>query len=94
MPELKGIKCIVTGKVQGVFYRASTKDKADGLNLKGWVRNLPDGSVELEAVGRPESLKKLLEWLWIGPELSKVTNVEVFNIKVNQEYSDFSIRYN
>ncbi len=67
----------VTGRVQGVFYRASTQARAQELGLSGWVRNCPDGSVELEASGDAEALQQLEAWLWQGPERAQVSAVEV-----------------
>ena len=77
-----GIHCIVSGKVQGVFYRVSTKDMADNLNLSGWVRNLPNGDVELQAFGELDKLQDLINWLWDGPPLSVVKDIDL-------EYIDF-----
>lgn len=70
-------RIIVTGLVQGVFFRAQTKEKADDLGLTGWVRNTDDGSVEIHAEGPEEKLDELEEWCWKGPPKSKVTAVTV-----------------
>lgn len=67
----------VTGRVQGVFYRASTQARAEELGLTGWVRNCADGSVELEASGDAEALRQLESWLWQGPERAQVSAVDV-----------------
>lgn len=64
---------VVRGRVQGVGYRASTQHQARELGLTGWVRNLPDGAVELEAQGAAEIVAKLEAWLRNGPMLAKVT---------------------
>ncbi len=69
------IHAIVSGTVQGVFYRASTQNEAKKLNLTGFVRNLPDGTVELEAQGDSEVLDRLLEWCRQGPPDSEVTRI-------------------
>lgn len=66
----------IYGTVQGVFFRQSTKEKAEELNLTGFVRNEPDGSVYLEAEGDPQNLGKLREWCQIGPQKAKVTRLE------------------
>lgn len=71
------VRILVTGLVQGVFFRAQTKDKADELGLKGWVRNNHDGSVEIVAEGPDDRLKALEEWCWKGPPKATVTNVVV-----------------
>lgn len=67
----------MTGRVQGVCYRASTVDEASDRGLTGWVRNLPDGSVELEAQGEEASVKALLAWCAHGPPLARVAGVAV-----------------
>lgn len=71
----------IKGKVQGVFYRQSTKETAEKLNVRGWVKNLPDGSVQIEAQGEGESLLKLVEWCQTGPKKAKVNAVEVKELK-------------
>jgi len=83
------VRCIITGRVQGVFYRSSTRKKATELNLHGYVRNLSDGSVEVVASGNDASLKEFENWLWRGPMHAKVTNVscELVDESVNQSLS-------
>lgn len=68
-------KYIVSGKVQGVWFRASTKSVADRLGIKGYAKNLADGSVEVIATGTQESLEALHTFLQIGPELADVKSV-------------------
>ncbi|MFC1589177.1 acylphosphatase [Pseudomonadota bacterium] len=68
---------LISGRVQGVFYRASAQQQASALGLRGWVRNLMDGRVELLACGDQIALKELEKWLQIGPENAKVSNIEV-----------------
>jgi acylphosphatase len=67
----------VSGRVQGVFYRDSTRREAQALGLTGWVRNLFDGRVEVFACGAEPQLETLAKWLEIGPEYAKVTNIKV-----------------
>ena len=67
----------ISGRVQGVWYRASTQRKASTLGLTGWVRNLPDGRVEVEAEGPRTALDTLIQWCHQGPELARVREVEV-----------------
>ncbi|MDM4768568.1 acylphosphatase [Solimonas sp. SE-A11] len=67
---------IVSGRVQGVFFRQSTADTATRLGLDGWVRNLPDGRVEGRAAGSPEALAELRGWLDRGPPAARVDGVE------------------
>jgi acylphosphatase len=66
---------LVHGLVQGVFFRNSTQKKATELCLTGWVRNLPEGGVELVACGPIENLKQLETWLWQGPPAANVEKV-------------------
>ena len=68
---------LISGRVQGVFYRASAQRYAQSLALSGWVRNRRDGRVELLACGDEAVLEILEKWLEIGPEYAKVTNIEV-----------------
>lgn len=74
-PASRGRRFIVSGRVQGVAYRASAQRKATELGLTGWVRNLPDGSVEACAVGTTAQLAAFEDWLWQGPRLAAVTAV-------------------
>lgn len=67
----------VVGKVQGVYYRASTLEKAQQLGVTGFVRNEPDDSVYLEAEGTPEQLEQLLLWCRQGPPRAKVEQVDI-----------------
>lgn len=71
----RSVRFTVAGRVQGVFYRASTVERAAALGLDGWVRNLDDGRVELVARGAPEAVERLAAWLWEGPPAAKVTAV-------------------
>ena len=66
---------LVSGRVQGVFYRASTLDRAEQLQLCGFVRNLPDGRVEVLACGDDTALVTLQDWLWQGPSGARVDDV-------------------
>jgi acylphosphatase len=66
---------MVGGKVQGVFFRASTRDKALALGLDGYARNLADGRVEVVAGGSDEALRELEQWLWQGPPAAHVDDV-------------------
>jgi acylphosphatase len=70
-------RCLVGGRVQGVFYRATTAHRARELGLTGHALNLPDGRVEVLACGERDAVQALIEWLWTGSSASKVTAVEV-----------------
>lgn len=82
MPTLVARRCFVSGRVQGVFYRASTRQKAIDLGLSGYAHNLPDGRVEVLAVGDADSVASLIDWLAIGPPAAHVTNVEAIELDV------------
>jgi acylphosphatase len=70
-------KCLVSGRVQGVFYRATAAQRARELGVRGYARNLPDGRVEVLACGESAAVQAFLEWLWIGSSASKVTAVHI-----------------
>jgi acylphosphatase len=70
-------KCLVSGRVQGVFYRATVAHRARELGIRGYAHNLKDGRVEVLACGDDETVSALVKWLWIGSSASKVTAVEV-----------------
>jgi acylphosphatase len=70
------LHCFVSGRVQGVFFRSSTQDQANQLGLSGWVRNLPDGRVEVLAQGNPDAIEELHSWLELGPRHASVSDVE------------------
>lgn len=74
MPETRYFR--VSGKVQGVYFRASTQTKAQELNLSGWVANRDDGDVELTARGSKPELDELHSWLQQGPEAARVNRVQ------------------
>ncbi|WP_131536308.1 acylphosphatase [Pedobacter nototheniae] len=75
--KVKHINIVVSGKVQGVFFRASTKAVADQMGIKGFVKNEKDGSVYIEAEAEQFILDAFIDWCKEGPEKSKVENVEV-----------------
>ncbi|HEX6927619.1 MAG TPA: acylphosphatase [Gammaproteobacteria bacterium] len=70
-------RCYVSGKVQGVFFRAATRDRAQSLHVTGHAKNLEDGRVEVLACGEEENVAALIEWLWQGPRLARVDRVDV-----------------
>ena len=75
----------VSGQVQGVFFRESTRQVADELMLSGFVRNLRDGRVEVQVMGDVENIQSLMKWLKIGPKLAKVTTIKVLETKVSSD---------
>jgi acylphosphatase len=78
----------INGKVQGVFFRKSTMEKAITLGIKGWVRNESDGSVLVEMEGNPSAIAEMENWLGIGPPLAKVDFLEITegNEKGHQQF--------
>ncbi|WP_457568535.1 acylphosphatase [Desulfurobacterium sp.] len=90
---LKTLHAFVSGRVQGVGYRAFTRSKAKALGLKGFVRNLPDGRVEVVAEGEEDKLEKLLEYLKQGPFLAEVKDVKYTYSNYRGVYEDFEIAY-
>jgi len=69
------IRCVVKGRVQGVYFRQSTREQAQQLGICGWAKNLPDGTVEVLACGVPETLQILRNWLHNGPAMARVVDV-------------------
>ncbi|HIE34064.1 MAG TPA: acylphosphatase [Candidatus Altiarchaeales archaeon] len=87
------VHVFISGRVQGVFFRASTRDKALELGLTGWVRNLPDDRVEAVFEGEEEKVKEMLKWCNKGPAFASVSDVEYTIEKPTGEFSSFEIRY-
>ena len=83
----------VSGRVQGVFFRDSTRQQALSLGVQGWVRNLPDGQVELVACGTEQQLATLELWLKQGPPLAVVDNLSRTDWTGAEDFSGFEIRY-
>lgn len=71
------MRCLVGGRVQGVYYRTATADEAVRLALDGWVKNLADGRVEVVAAGEPAAVAALVRWLWTGPPAARVDAVHI-----------------
>jgi acylphosphatase len=90
---MRRVRAIVTGRVQGVAYRASTVFEARALGLTGWVRNLADGSVELEAQGDDRGVTALVAWCAHGPPAARVTRVSVDDIAALGDERDFVQRH-
>jgi len=84
-------RLVARGRVQGVWYRARTKEEADRLGVKGWVRNLRDGSVEAHAEGETDAVSGLIEWMRRGPPFARVTAVDEQDAPLGN-FSSFSVR--
>ena len=84
---------IVSGRVQGVFFRTETKHEAKKHDVKGWIRNLRDGEVEAVFEGEEEAVKELVEFCKRGSPRARVTHVDVKWESYTGEFKDFQIRY-
>lgn len=84
-------RLIISGMVQGVFYRATCQEVAQGYGLKGWVRNLQTGQVEVLAQGEKEKIEKLIGWCKKGPSGAKVIDVKVDWQETSEQLSNFEI---
>ena len=88
---MRRVRAIVSGRVQGVSYRASTADTARRLGLVGWVKNRFDGTVELEAEGPDDKITELLAWCRSGPPAARVDDVAVEELAATNADKTFSI---
>jgi acylphosphatase len=86
------VHLLVSGRVQGVFYRATAERVASGLGLTGWVRNLPDGRVEAIAEGLPEALEAFVRWCHEGPVDARVEEVTAESHPATGEFTGFETR--
>lgn len=87
---MRTVKLIITGRVQGVFFRATAKDEADRLGVKGWVRNLPDRNVEIAATANEETLQQFIKWCRQGPPRAIVSNIVIEEVTF-EEFISFRI---
>lgn len=90
---MKRVTIIIFGEVQGVFFRANTQAKAQGLGLAGWVKNEADETVKILAEGEQEQLEKLIDYCRRGHKLAKVQRVEVKWEGATGEFKNFGIIY-
>ena len=89
---MKCIHLIVSGRVQGVFFRDNTRRKAIELELKGYVKNIPDGNVEVVAEGNEDKIKELIEFIKKGPGIASVKGVQIKH-KEPEKFKGFEIRH-
>jgi acylphosphatase len=87
------VHVIISGRVQGVWFRVSVKQKAEKLGITGWVRNLSDGTVEAVFQGEDNSIKEILEWCNHGPPFAKVDRVMKNYQDPIKSFDNFFIRY-
>jgi len=90
---MKHINIKIYGDVQGVCFRYDSKEKADELELAGFVRNEPDGTVYIEVEGEEDALNKFLEWCEKGPKFAKVEQVEFESGDASGAFESFEVRY-
>lgn len=93
MKEIVRAHLYISGIVQGVFFRSHTQNVAHSLDLAGWVKNLPDGRVEVVAEGPKDKLEQLIRWCHKGPPGASVNNVEIHWEETTGEFKIFEIRY-
>jgi acylphosphatase len=86
------VHVFVSGRVQGVFFRSSTKDQAQRLGLTGFVRNCPDGRVEILAEGPSEAIEDLIEWCRVGPPGARVESVHAGDERCLNEFDAFTVQ--
>jgi len=73
----RAVRCLVHGRVQGVWYRATAAKRAEQLQLRGWAKNLVDGRVEVVVAGSADAVAEMCGWLWSGPSGARVVSVTV-----------------
>ena len=89
---MKAVRFLVGGTVQGVWFRASTRDQAQALGLRGFARNLDDGRVEVLAIGDGEAIEQLALWLHNGPPRARVEELERMDADAHEAGSGFEVR--
>lgn len=89
---IKHYHLLISGRVQGVSYRFNAWQQAKQLELTGWVRNLPDGRVEMYIEGDADRLDNMIKWAQTGPRFATVTDMAINEKTSRNEYSDFQIR--
>lgn len=82
----------VTGRVQGVFFRAWMHEQADGLGVTGWVRNCPDGRVDAHVEGEEAAVQELIQRLYRGPPAAQVNDVHLWDVALG-DFDDFEVRH-
>jgi len=91
--SIKALHCRVSGRVQGVCFRHFTKCEADRLGVTGWVKNCPDGAVEVLICGDNEQLQAMRDWLAHGPEMARVDSLEVRETSLESRPDTFRITW-
>ena len=89
----KTVHVIISGRVQGVWFRATTKQEAEKRDIVGWVRNTSDGKVEAVFQGDDHRVDDMIVWCYEGPSLSHVDKVEVSSLENKDQFDTFKVRY-
>lgn len=89
---IRRVNIIVSGKVQGVCFRAAAQKQADSVAVNGWVRNLATGDVEIMAVGENSAIEQLIRWCHKGPTFARVEKVVVTDLPKDEQFVSFEIR--
>lgn len=89
---MKAVEVHVRGRVQGVWFRASTRAEAERLGVHGWVRNLDDGSVEAHLQGDVRAVDEMVAWCRVGPSGASVSQVRLSDVPVDDTLTGFQIR--
>lgn len=92
MNEKKAVHVIISGRVQGVFFRMETLQVAESFGVNGWVRNCLDGTVEAVFEAAPEKVDLMIDWCKKGPPMASVSDLRIESIGYTGEYKGFSIR--
>jgi len=87
------VHVLISGKVQGVWYRASTKQKADELGLTGWVKNTAEGNVEAVFEGEKTRIDEMITWCWTGPPRAQVSDIKILPAHQDENYTSFAVLY-
>ncbi len=90
---MKNLEIIVSGRVQGVCYRAFVLHRAEELNIKGYTMNVMNGDVKIIAVGEENALKVFISLIQKGPSMARVDSIETSEIIIGEEFTDFRIKY-
>jgi len=92
MNKKKAVHAIISGRVQGVFFRMETRRAAERFGVNGWVRNCPDGTVEAVFEGESGKVDQMIDWCKKGPPMASVSDIKIDEIGYTGEYMNFSIR--
>ena len=90
---MKNLEIIISGRVQGVCYRAFVLHRANELNIKGYARNLMNGNVKVVAIGEDNVMNIFNKMLKEGPSMARVNDLQTSDIIIGEEFSDFRIKY-